>query len=35
VDRIEIVYPGDATYPLADRVDVVGLEPLIRSGNLL
>lgn len=35
VDRIEIVYPGDATYPLADRVDVVGLGPLIRSGNLL
>ena len=34
VDRIEIVYPGDATYALADRIDVVGLGPLIRSGNL-
>lgn len=35
VDRIEIVYPGEATYPLADRIDVVGLGPLIRSGSLL
>lgn len=34
VDRIEIVYPGDATYALADRIDVVGLGPLIRSGIL-
>ena len=34
VDRIEIVYPGDATYALADRIDAVGLGPLIRSGNL-
>ena len=33
--RIEIVTPGDATYPLADRIGVVGLRPLIRSGNLL
>ena len=34
VDRIEIVYPGDSTYALADRIDVVGLGPLIRSGIL-
>ena len=35
VGRIEIVTPGDATYPLANRIGVVGLRPLIRSGTLL
>ena len=35
VDRVEIVYPGDATYAIADRIGVVGLGHLIRSGSLL
>ena len=35
VDRIEIVTPGDASYPLRERIGVVGLRQLIRSGSLL
>jgi hypothetical protein len=30
LDSLTVVVPGDAAYPLAERVEVVGLQALVR-----